>query len=156
MSLHHVALLTPLLIGAAAIVLTIFIHAFAVRAIISLVRHEQKVGRAGSAFFIDVSLVACSASFALGAHLIEIALWAGLFELFGEFSAFATAYYHSAANYTTLGYGDVVMSPAWSLLGPLEAADGMLLFGVSTALIFAVIQRFVQARFAAHDAATNA
>ena len=53
---------------------------------------------------------------------------------------------HSAENYTTLGYGDVVMSPSWRLLGPLEAADGMLMFGISTALIFAVISRLVETR----------
>jgi hypothetical protein len=40
------------------------------------------------------------------------------------------------------------MTASWKFLGPLEAANGMLLFGVSTALIFAVIQRIVQARFA--------
>jgi hypothetical protein len=39
------------------------------------------------------------------------------------------------------------MSPSWKLLGPLEAANGMLVFGVSTAMIFAVIQRLVQAKF---------
>ena len=50
-------------------------------------------------------------------------------------------------NYTTLGYGDVVMTPSWRLLGPLEAADGMLMFGVSTAVIFAVIQRLLLMRF---------
>ena len=144
----QVSLVTPLLIGAGVIVLTIFIHAFALRATVTLVRHEERVGRAGSGFLIDVFLVACSASFALGAHLVIIALWAGLFVIFGEFSAFAPAYYHSAANYTTLGYGDVVMSPAWSLLGPLEAADGMLMFGISTALIFAVIQHLIQVYFA--------
>jgi len=66
----------------------------------------------------------------------------------GEFSEFGTAYYHSAVNYTTLGYGDIVMSPAWRLLGPVEAANGMLMFGVSTAMIFAVIQRLIGARFA--------
>ena len=49
-------------------------------------------------------------------------------------------------NYTTLGYGNVIMTPAWRALGPLEAANGMLLFGVSTALIFAVIQRIIQTR----------
>jgi hypothetical protein len=65
----------------------------------------------------------------------------------GEFPAFAIAYYHSAVNYTTLGYGDVIMTRSWKFLGPLEAADGMLLFGVSTAVIFAVILRVVQARF---------
>jgi hypothetical protein len=47
-----------------------------------------------------------------------------------------------------LGYGDLIMTPSWRLLGPLEAADGMLMFGVSTALIFAVIQRLIQDRFA--------
>jgi hypothetical protein len=47
-----------------------------------------------------------------------------------------------------LGYGDVVMTPSWRMLGPLEAADGMLMFGVSTAIIFALTQRLLQGRFA--------
>jgi hypothetical protein len=50
-------------------------------------------------------------------------------------------------NYTSLGYGDIVMSASWKLLGPIEAANGLLMFGVSTAMIFAVIQRLVQSRF---------
>jgi hypothetical protein len=70
-----------------------------------------------------------------------------LFVICGEFSHFPTAYYHSAVNYTSLGYGDIIMTPAWRLLGPLETADGMLLFGVSAAMIFAVIQRLVEARY---------
>ena len=85
--------------------------------------------------------------FAFAAHLVEIALWSVLFMMCGEFSEFAAAFDHSAVNYTTLGYGDVVMTPSWRLLGPLEAADGMLMFGVSTAMIFAVIQRLVLMRF---------
>ena len=64
----------------------------------------------------------------------------------GEFRDFAAAFYSSAENYTTLGYGDVVMSAPWRLLGPLEAADGMLMFGVTTAMIFSVIQRLVWTR----------
>jgi len=56
-------------------------------------------------------------------------------------------YYHLAVNYTTLGYGDVIMSQVWKLLGPLEAADGALMFGVSTAMIFAVTTRLILARF---------
>ena len=65
----------------------------------------------------------------------------------GEFSEFGVAYYHSAVNYTTLGYGDLIMSPSWRLLGPLEAANGMLMFGVSTGMILVLIQRLVQARY---------
>ena len=73
--------------------------------------------------------------------------WAVLLMLCGEFQEFGTAYYHSAVNYTTLGYGDLLMTPSWRLLGPLEAANGALMFGVSTAMIFAVIQRLILDRF---------
>jgi hypothetical protein len=82
------------------------------------------------------------------AHLIDIAIWAVLFLVCGEFSDFGTAYYHSAVNYTKLGYGDLIMTPSWRMLGPLEAANGMLTFCVSTAIIFAVIHRLIQTRFA--------
>jgi hypothetical protein len=116
-------------------------------ATVSFVRHERRVGRAGVSFWNDVEIVTLTISIALAAHLGEIALWAILFMMCGEFTAFGTAYYHSAVNYTTLGYGDVVMTPAWRLLGPLEAADGMLMFGVSTAIIFALIQRLIHDRF---------
>ncbi len=66
----------------------------------------------------------------------------------GEFSDFGTAFCHSAVNYTSLSYGDLIMSPSWRLLGPLETANGMLLFGVSTAMIFAVMLWLIQVRFA--------
>jgi hypothetical protein len=65
----------------------------------------------------------------------------------GEFTDLGKAYYHSAVNHTTLGYGDLVMTASWRLLGPLEAANGTLLYGVSTAMIFAVIWRLVESRF---------
>jgi hypothetical protein len=58
-----------------------------------------------------------------------------------------TGVYRSAVNYTSLGYGDLIMTPSWRLLGPLETANGTLLFGVSTAMIFAVILWLIQARF---------
>ncbi len=116
-------------------------------AAVHFVRHERRVGRAGVSFWNDVAIVAVAMSFALAAHLVEIALWAVLFMMCGEFPEFATAFYHSAVNYSTLGYGDVVMTPSWRLLGPLEGANGMLMFGVSTAMIFAVIQRLIQVRF---------
>ena len=81
------------------------------------------------------------------AHLFEIAIWALVFVFCGEFAQFAGAFYHSATNYTTLGYGDVVMTAPWKLLGPLEAADGLLMFGVSTAIIVSVIQLMLRTRF---------
>jgi Ion channel len=144
---HRVAILIPLAVGASAVLVTIFIHALAVGATVNFVRRERRLGREGAGFWINLSIVVLAISFAFVAHLIEIAVWAVLFVICGEFQELGFAYYHSAVNYTTLGYGDVIMTPSWKLLGPLEAADGTLLFGVSTAIIFAVIVRLVQAQF---------
>lgn len=135
------------MVGACAVLCTIFIHALAVNATVSFVRYEKKLGRVGIASWIDVAIVVLTMSIALAAHLFEIALWAVLFVICREFPEFGTAYYHSAVNYTTLGYGDLIMTPSWKLLGPIEAADGMLMFGVSTAIVFAVIQRLIETRF---------
>ena len=143
----RVAILLPLLVGAGATLGTICIHALAVDGTINFLRREEKFGRTGRGLSIDLRIVVLVISLALAAHLVEIALWAGLFILCGEFQVFGVAYYHSAVNYTTLGYGDLIMTPAWRLLGPLEAADGSLMFGVSTAMTFAVVLRLIQARY---------
>ena len=143
----RIATLIPLAVGASAVVCTIFIHALTLSVSVNFFRHERRLGRAGTSFWIDVAIVARAILFALVAHLIEIALWAVLFVICGEFPEFGTAYYHSAVNYTTLGYGDVIMTPSWRLLGPLEAANGALMFGVSTAMFFAFVQRLVRTRF---------
>ena len=82
----------------------------------------------------------------LAGHLAQIAVWASVFVMTGEFSVFVDAFYHSAVNYTTLGYGDVVMSPRTRILGPLEAVGGTLAFGWSTAVIVAVVTRLVRVR----------
>jgi hypothetical protein len=141
------AILIPLAVGGVAVACTIFVHALAMAATINFMRHERRVGRAGAGALIDLAILALAISFAFVAHLIEIALWAVLLVVCGEFHGFGNAYYHSAVNYTTLGYGDLLLTPSWRMLGPLEAANGALMFGVSTAMIFAVVQRLVLARF---------
>jgi hypothetical protein len=78
------------------------------------------------------------------AHLGAIALWAAAFLMCGEISTFDKACYLSAQNYTALGYGDIILSERWRLLGPLEAINGLLLFGVSTALMFAVLNQLLK------------
>ena len=72
--------------------------------------------------------------------MLQISLWAWLFLSLGEFSSFIDAAYHSAVNFATLGYGDIVMSEAHRLLGPLEAINGVMMIGVSTAVFMAVFQ----------------
>jgi len=141
------AILLPLAVGVGVVACTIFVHALALAATVNLFRCAKKLGRAGAGALIDLAIVALVISFAFVAHLIEIELWAALLVICGEFKEFASAYYHSAVNYTTLGYGDLLLTPSWRLLGPVEATNGALMFGVSTAMVFAVIQRLVLARF---------
>ena len=43
-------------------------------------------------------------------------------------------------NFATLGYGDIVMSPEHQLLGPLEAINGVLMIGVSSAALMSAFQ----------------
>jgi hypothetical protein len=148
MQVDQIAIAKPLMVGAGATLCTIFIHGMALGATVNFFRRETRLGRAGMRYVIDLTIVVLVMSFAFVAHVIEVAVWAWLFVLCGEFHGFGFAYYHSAVNYTTLGYGDVIMSPAWKLLGPLEAADGSLMFGVSTGMVFAVIVRLMKTRFA--------
>src|SRR5262249_18661432 len=138
--------LRPLLVGSLTIALTMLIHSLAVLAIVNFVRQRLRSGRVGLGFLSDTTIVMLATFFALLAHVTEILLWARMFIVCGEFQSFGLSFYHSAVNYTTLGYGDIIMG-AWRLLGPLEAADGMLMFGLSTAMIFIVVQRLVEIRF---------
>lgn len=70
-------------------------------------------------------------------NFVQMIIWAVLFVLLGEFDNLSAAIYHSAVNFVTLGYGDIVMSPRWRMLGPMEGATGILMFGVSTAMLTA-------------------
>ena len=79
-------------------------------------------------------------------NLAQIAVWAWLFQLLGEFDHFVEAYYHSAVNFATLGYGDIVMSEKHRLLGPIEAVNGVLMIGVSTAALLSVFQNILKER----------
>lgn len=73
-------------------------------------------------------------------NLGQIAVWAMVFVWLGEFADFATAYYHSGVNFTSLGYGDIVMSEQRRLLGPLQSVNGVVMIGVSTASLMSAFQ----------------
>ena len=150
---QEIAVLTPLVLALLTTLVTIGVHAVALGPTVQFIRREYQFRRAGVGFWTDVAIMAGVTLLALIAHMVEIAIWAVLFDACGEFTGLAPAFYHSAMNYTSLGYGDVVMSDSWKMLGPLEAAVGLLMFGLSTAMVFAVIQRLFQTRLKAAGAA---
>lgn len=80
-------------------------------------------------------------------NFLQILAWGLLFVQLGEFSDLYEATYHSGVNFTSLGYGDHVMSRQWKLLGPLEAGNGILMFGMTAAMIMAILQDLIKNSF---------
>jgi hypothetical protein len=76
-------------------------------------------------------------------------VWAIAFVAVGMLPDFETALYFSLKSYTTVGYGDVLPPQTWRLVGPLEAAVGVLMLGLSTGFIVAAVQKILADR---HDA----
>lgn len=103
----------------------------------------QQAERLESAAF-QIGLLALVMFLMLLSNFIQMMAWAVLFVMLGEFDTFGKAAYHSAVNFATLGYGDIVLTERWRMLGPLEAATGILMFGVSTAVMTAAIVDLMQ------------
>lgn len=78
-------------------------------------------------------------------NFLQIVIWGITFIFLGEFDNLYDAVYHSAVNFSSLGYGDVVMSTKWKLLGPLEAGNGILMFGLTSAALMVILQQLIKA-----------
>jgi hypothetical protein len=74
-------------------------------------------------------------------HTIEGAAWAGAFLLLGAVPDAKSAMLYSLNAMTTYGHESVSLAPQWQMMGALEALNGMLLFGLTTAFLFAMIQQ---------------
>src|SRR5467141_2321836 len=79
----------------------------------------------------------------IGLHLLEILLWAGFYRWLC-FPSWESAFYFSTSSYATVGYGDVVLPQMWRTLGPVESIIGVLMCGLSTSFLFAVVTRLVE------------
>jgi voltage-gated potassium channel Kch len=79
-------------------------------------------------------------------HLVEVTVWAAAFTAANVLPDFDTSLYYSLKSYTTVGYGDVLPPNSWRLLGPIEAAVGILMLGWSTGIIVAAVQRIYNSR----------
>ncbi len=77
-------------------------------------------------------------------HTFHSLVWAFCYyiipETAGQFSSFSEAVYFSMVTFTTLGYGDISLTSDWRLLSGLEAINGIMLIGWSTAMMFSLIQ----------------
>ena len=87
-------------------------------------------------------------------NIVQVGFWAFFYRLFGAFGDFQTAMYFSGVTFTSLGYGDVVLDGRMRLLAPLQAANGLMMFGITTALFISAIQQTTAKWIAAQSART--
>lgn len=87
-----------------------------------------------------VGVMIAAVSMLMAAHLVEIAIWSIAYALVGASAQGTNDFDFAFVNYTTLGYGDILPTARWRLLGPMTAMNGVLLFGWSTAVIFQILR----------------
>jgi len=131
------------LIGAALVAITIVIHAIGST---MWVRHVTQRYADDSDWRnrLSISILIQTVLVLIALHALEIMIWAGSYIVLlpdGELASFEKAVYFSFVTFTTLGYGDITLSEGWRILSGIEALNGILLVGWTTALLFAVVQR---------------
>jgi hypothetical protein len=132
-------MLRQYLVGAAASVCNIAIHALVMVAVIRAARFaDELVTRHQTLRLIAVMIAAVTVL--MIAHLAEVLVWSLTYVMFDVAPEGADIVYFAFVNYTTLGYGDVTPVARWHLLGPMAAMNGVLMFGWSTAVLFEVLR----------------
>ena len=115
-------MLLNLTLGITTMVVCLFVQGVLV---VSALRfYARRLGRAHLSFLAAMRVTSA-----------QVSVWALVFLMLGEFETLEVAFYHSGVNFATLGYGDIVMSLEHRILGPLEAINGALMIGVSTAAL---------------------
>jgi hypothetical protein len=132
------------LVGLPAMLLCLIVQAtIALWSLRHFVRQTEKL-EGPSSFMQSIRPLLASLLVMVFGGLVQITLWGVLFRYLGEFDEMYPAIYHSGVNFTSLGYGDVVMTEKWKLLGPLEAMNGVLMLGMSAAALMAILQEVIK------------
>ena len=143
-------MLTNLLTGLPVILFCLVLQALFISWCLRAYLRFRPYTQASNAMLPDILVLSAVMLLLMLGNCLQMALWAGLFMLLGEFDNFVTALYFSGVTFATLGYGDLVLSPPWRLLSALEAANGILMFGVSTAVMTAAVSDVFKHNLAHH------
>jgi hypothetical protein len=133
--------------GLSLIALTIAIHAmglsFMAIGLLSIrVRTESRSLSLRRAFAIAIGMISAIGLLLAVLHGIEAAFWAAAYLWLNALASPEAAILYSVDSMSTRGASGLMLEQHWRMMGALEAFDGMLLFGISTAFIFAVMQVF--------------
>ena len=134
-------MLVLLLIVASLIAVTVAVHAAGFDALLRTMVRSHALNLTG--FTRITGLLIGMMCWLVMVHVVEIAIWGFFYLWLGCMSDGATAFYFSSVTYTSIGDATLALPAAWRLLAPLEAMLGILMFGVSASLFFAVISRWI-------------
>jgi hypothetical protein len=131
--------------AAALVALTLSLQTAGMVALIHWIRTDILKGMQRFGTFRAGVLMARFTSVIIGMHFLQVLLWAGFYR-WNCFQSWEPAFYFSAASYSTVGYGDLLLPRMWRTLGPVESITGVLMCGLSAAFLFAVVTLLVQRR----------
>ena len=131
---------SPISSGFYTTLCNIVIHALVMTTVVRVIHISAERRRLLPTPHMIVVMV-LTVSVLMAAHVSEVLVWSLAYAIIDVAPAGADPLYFAFVNYTTLGYGDVVPTERWRLIGPITAMNGMLVFGWSTAVIFEVLRR---------------
>jgi hypothetical protein len=135
--------------GLTLIALTIATHATSVTFMVTLlhgfrVRLENRRAGLPRLFAVVIGTITAMGLLLAVLHMIEAAFWAAAYLWLGAIGSPEAAILYSVDTIATRGASGLALQSRWQMMGALEAADGVLLFGISTAFIFTVMQFYYQ------------
>ncbi|MCO4291874.1 potassium channel family protein [Solitalea sp. MAHUQ-68] len=134
------------IISLGIIALTIVIHGLGTFYLLNLIIRRHGGNGEFLGFNKTMQVLSYTAITLMLLHYLEIGLWALAYLFIPELDKISTweeAIYFSTVTYTTLGYGDITLPPIWRVMSGFEAMNGILLFGWSTAMFYAVVERML-------------
>jgi hypothetical protein len=135
------ALLDQILVGGAASLANLIIHAVLLAGVVWTVRRLAVSDTAVPAFLQYTVVIVATGTLLVAGHFSEVVVWAFTYGLVEAAPEGTDLVYFAFGNYTTLGYGEVIPVEQWRLLGPMTALNGIMLIGWSTALVIEVLRR---------------
>ena len=137
-------MLLEIAIGLGLMCLTIVIHASFMVSGVKLA--EWRISRRGTrtSDLQKAVLISLFTAWLFTGVTVEALLWAAVYLHIPSITTLAdleSAFYFSMVTFTTVGYGDVVLTGSWRMLSSLQAGNGVIIFGWTTALIFYFIQK---------------
>jgi len=126
--------------GILLIVLTILLHGGITRYVIYLAKRRANTDKKRIKYIIEFQ-IARIVLILFFASVFEAFIWGLSYIVLGAIQGFEKALYFSIVTFTTLGYGDITLPEGWRLLASFEAATGIIIFGWTTAIVMAVVQK---------------